>query len=400
MTAGRGWIALALVVFSTWPPRRVAIGAYLFGTVWIMGLYVPGLGIGIPPQLLGYQHQGGEGEIVLSSTPGKRYSCGMRIASTGIRGTIGVLLAALTLPVFAEQRMDTAAMTSFCAGDNIQAALVETVQEVEHLVRCAAHHIDLHGAAALADFATDPRWLSGAIYVNVSDLETLELLASGARSEHVGQLEGNLVDPDGHYFLQDIQRIVKGWGSGWAYYKFRNPDSDQVEPKTSYVMEVNLEGRRAIVGAGVYVWQDDDDCGAEFVSAETVETVHDVELLVRCADHVLRRLGRAALDEFITQPWWFAPPVYLFLLDAETEVQTLNPGQPELVGRDVSDMTDVDGYRMTDAARRLINDFDGGFLYLRIRNPVTNRIERKAVFVMESVLEGRRVIIGSGIYLD
>ena len=52
MTAGRGWIALALVVFSTWAPRRVAIGAYLFGTVWIMGLYAQGVGIGIPPQLL------------------------------------------------------------------------------------------------------------------------------------------------------------------------------------------------------------------------------------------------------------------------------------------------------------------------------------------------------------
>ena len=52
MTAGRGWIALALVVFSTWSPRRVAIGAYLFGAVWIMGLYVQGVGIGIPSQLL------------------------------------------------------------------------------------------------------------------------------------------------------------------------------------------------------------------------------------------------------------------------------------------------------------------------------------------------------------
>ncbi len=52
MTAGRGWIALALVVFSTWLPRRLAIGAYLFGTVWIMGLYVQGLGIGIPSQFL------------------------------------------------------------------------------------------------------------------------------------------------------------------------------------------------------------------------------------------------------------------------------------------------------------------------------------------------------------
>ena len=52
MTAGRGWIALALVVFSTWAPRRVVVGAYLFGTVWIVGLYAQGAGIAVAPQLL------------------------------------------------------------------------------------------------------------------------------------------------------------------------------------------------------------------------------------------------------------------------------------------------------------------------------------------------------------
>jgi ABC-type uncharacterized transport system permease subunit len=52
MTAGRGWIALALVVFSTWMPGRLAAGAYLFGGVWILGLYAQGMGIGIPSQLL------------------------------------------------------------------------------------------------------------------------------------------------------------------------------------------------------------------------------------------------------------------------------------------------------------------------------------------------------------
>jgi ABC-type uncharacterized transport system permease subunit len=52
MGAGRGWIALALVVFSTWAPRRLLVGAYLFGTVWIMGLYVQALGWGVPSQLL------------------------------------------------------------------------------------------------------------------------------------------------------------------------------------------------------------------------------------------------------------------------------------------------------------------------------------------------------------
>ena len=40
MTAGRGWIALALVVFATWRPGRVMAGAYLFGGITIMGLHI------------------------------------------------------------------------------------------------------------------------------------------------------------------------------------------------------------------------------------------------------------------------------------------------------------------------------------------------------------------------
>lgn len=52
MTAGRGWIALALVVFASWLPGRIMIGAYLFGTVWIMGLFAQAMGLGIPSQLL------------------------------------------------------------------------------------------------------------------------------------------------------------------------------------------------------------------------------------------------------------------------------------------------------------------------------------------------------------
>src|SRR5205085_2404497 len=48
MTAGRGWIALALVVFASWLPWRLMAGAYLFGGVTILQLYVQGAGLGIP----------------------------------------------------------------------------------------------------------------------------------------------------------------------------------------------------------------------------------------------------------------------------------------------------------------------------------------------------------------
>jgi simple sugar transport system permease protein len=52
MTAGRGWIALALVVFATWRPGRVLIGAYLFGGVTMLQLYLQGLGVQAPSQLM------------------------------------------------------------------------------------------------------------------------------------------------------------------------------------------------------------------------------------------------------------------------------------------------------------------------------------------------------------
>ncbi len=52
MTAGRGWIALALVVFASWRPIRIVAGAYLFGAVTIAQFHVQAQGIAIPSQLL------------------------------------------------------------------------------------------------------------------------------------------------------------------------------------------------------------------------------------------------------------------------------------------------------------------------------------------------------------
>ena len=52
MTAGRGWIALALVVFATWKPWRVVAGAYLFGGVTLAQFQAQALGATIPSQLL------------------------------------------------------------------------------------------------------------------------------------------------------------------------------------------------------------------------------------------------------------------------------------------------------------------------------------------------------------
>jgi general nucleoside transport system permease protein len=52
MSAGRGWIALALVVFATWKPVRVLLGAYLFGGVTVLQLFAQGFGVEVPSEIL------------------------------------------------------------------------------------------------------------------------------------------------------------------------------------------------------------------------------------------------------------------------------------------------------------------------------------------------------------
>jgi len=51
MSAGKGWIALALTTFATWQPSRVLLGAYLFGGVTMLQLHLQGEGVSLPVQL-------------------------------------------------------------------------------------------------------------------------------------------------------------------------------------------------------------------------------------------------------------------------------------------------------------------------------------------------------------
>mgnify|MGYP001182860594 FL=1 len=52
MTAGKGWIALALVVFASWRPLRIPIGALLFSGITVMQLVGQARGWAMPSQFL------------------------------------------------------------------------------------------------------------------------------------------------------------------------------------------------------------------------------------------------------------------------------------------------------------------------------------------------------------
>jgi simple sugar transport system permease protein len=52
MTAGAGWIALAIVVFASWKPGRVLLGAYLFGGITVLQLNLQAAGVKVPVEIL------------------------------------------------------------------------------------------------------------------------------------------------------------------------------------------------------------------------------------------------------------------------------------------------------------------------------------------------------------
>jgi simple sugar transport system permease protein len=52
MTAGRGWVAVALVTFSAWRPSWLLVSAWFFGALMYLSLYVQALGVAIPSALL------------------------------------------------------------------------------------------------------------------------------------------------------------------------------------------------------------------------------------------------------------------------------------------------------------------------------------------------------------
>ena len=52
VVAGRGWIAVALVIFASWKPSKALIGAFLFGGLNILGYRLQSMGIHISQYLV------------------------------------------------------------------------------------------------------------------------------------------------------------------------------------------------------------------------------------------------------------------------------------------------------------------------------------------------------------
>jgi signal transduction histidine kinase len=85
------------------------------------------------------------------------------------------------------------------------------------------------------------------LYVVIYDLNG-KVLAHGSNAKMIGKDMIDLRDSDGKYFVKERVEIAKTAGKGWQDYKFMNPVSRQIEPKSMYLQKYE----DFIVGCGIY----------------------------------------------------------------------------------------------------------------------------------------------------
>jgi len=143
-----------------------------------------------------------------------------------------VLMLAIGMPAAAQDKKGTAA-------------------EATAMVEKAIAHIKKVGRdKAFADFSSKQApWVDRDLYVVVYDMKG-KVLAHGANEKMIGKDVIELRDNDGKYFVKErVEMMSKGpEAKGWQDYKFMNPVSKAIEPKSMYLRRYE----DLIVGCGIY----------------------------------------------------------------------------------------------------------------------------------------------------
>ena len=129
---------------------------------------------------------------------------------------------------------------------------IDTREELQQFVRCAAQLVAERGELAWDLFLNHPQWLGGSVYLFVLD-EQCRQLVTGQDLVDEGPAGCDFVDIEGTPVDQNIRATVTSEaGEGWISYVLQNPVSGQVEGKNSYVVGVMLNGELISVAAGLY----------------------------------------------------------------------------------------------------------------------------------------------------
>ena len=279
-------------------------------------------------------------------------------------------------------------------------AEIQSRTAIRYFVQCAVKHVEEVGwEQAIEDFETDPLWRDGPMYLFGMDTDGINIFnASGAFPP--GEDRSEAQDADGRYHVSRMLYTVQVFGGGFTSYRFRNPETEDLDLKITYTHAVSVPflERDAWLASGYYPLDVPGSCHPSRVRASLVYTLGDAEKFVRCAELHIEEHGLRALHDLANNPRWNSSPTYLFLLDQESLIQIMSGANPQLNGLSLAAQEDSTGYRFVEEGAKSIGLFGEGVTYYEYLNPVTGLVEPKSTYARLIEFGGFQYILGTGIY--
>lgn len=282
-----------------------------------------------------------------------------------------------------------------CSPDRVRASLVYSLDDARKFVKCFEIHLRASGLQALHDLIGDERWVSGPAYLFLLDQQTGVQIASGGHPALNGQNLMGLTDSTGFEFIRHGLRFADLFGEAVLYYEYDNPATGLVEPKTSYVRQLEVGGHPYVLGMGVYM-PARDSCRS-MPRAADVDTKAELENFVQCASDLIAERGRAAFDLFLHHRTWRSGQTYIYV--GGQQCQDLVYPLQYRVDEENCELVDEEGTPVNQNILDIANSESGrGYTSYIWMNPASGQVERKTSYVIGQELEGEIVSVLAGLY--
>ena len=124
-----------------------------------------------------------------------------------------------------------------------------TAPEATALVKKAADYMKANGKEKAFAAFNDPKgaFIDRDLYIFVFDMNG-KTLAHGTNPKLLDKNMSELRDADGKYFIKEFLQVAGTKGSGWIDYKWTNPVTKAIEPKSTYIEKHG----DVLIGCGIY----------------------------------------------------------------------------------------------------------------------------------------------------
>ncbi|MFA6262086.1 MAG: cache domain-containing protein [Bacteroidia bacterium] len=256
------------------------------------------------------------------------------------------------------------------------------------LVMDADKMIREKGEEAFAAFREKgSRWRQGETYIFILDMEGNMVVHPDAELEGKNQLE--LKDVNGKYIIRGLLRAVTVMPykpEGWYHYQWPEPGGLMPRWKSSFVrVAITPKGKRYVVGSGMY----NDRMEPEFVIEMVRDAVGQIETLKKDAFDLLHDMkGPFRVKD-----------TYVFVID-EDGTELVNPGFPNLEGRNVMDVKDTEGKMLVQEMFSVMRTLGSGWVDYMWPKPGESVSTQKSTYVSGAKLGNKTVLVGCGVYLS